>query len=78
MGLFTRDSKAKKEPAEFNNASDLKDTSDVYVEKTAVQDHNVEAGDYSGAVAKTDPEEMKLVRKLDIRIMTILWAMYFL
>lgn len=37
-----------------------------------------EKGDYSGAVAKTDPAEIKLVRKLDIRIMTILWAMYFL
>ncbi|KAH7081213.1 major facilitator superfamily domain-containing protein [Paraphoma chrysanthemicola] len=39
---------------------------------------DAEAGDYSGAVAKTDPEEMKLVKKLDIRIMSILWAMYFL
>jgi hypothetical protein len=26
-------------------------------------------GDYSGAVAKTDPAEVKLVRKLDIWIM---------
>lgn len=26
-------------------------------------------GDYSGAVAKTDPEEIKLVRKLDLWIM---------
>jgi hypothetical protein len=35
-------------------------------------------GDYSGAVAKTSAEEIKLVRKLDLRIMSILWAMYFL
>jgi hypothetical protein len=35
-------------------------------------------GDYSGAVKKTSAEEIKLVRKLDWRIMTILWAMYFL
>lgn len=35
-------------------------------------------GDYSGAVKKTDPEEIALVRKLDFRIMPILWAMYFL
>jgi len=35
-------------------------------------------GDYSGAVAKTSAEEIRLVRKLDWRIMTILWAMYFL
>jgi hypothetical protein len=26
-------------------------------------------GDYAGAVAKTDPVEIKLVRKLDYRIM---------
>jgi hypothetical protein len=35
-------------------------------------------GDYSGATAKTDPREIKLVRKLDMRIMPIMWAMYFL
>ncbi|KAL4940620.1 hypothetical protein BDV06DRAFT_230211 [Aspergillus oleicola] len=35
-------------------------------------------GDYSGAVAKTDPREIKLVRKLDMRMMPIVWAMYFL
>lgn len=29
-------------------------------------DHN---RDYAGAVGKTDPEEIRLVRKLDIRIM---------
>lgn len=35
-------------------------------------------GDYSGAVAKTDEVEIRLVRKLDYRIMPTLWAMYFL
>lgn len=35
-------------------------------------------GDYSGAVAKTDPREIQLVRKLDMRMMPIVWAMYFL
>lgn len=35
-------------------------------------------GDYSGAVKKTDPKEIALVRKLDFRIMPILWAMYFM
>jgi hypothetical protein len=29
----------------------------------------LEKGDYSGAVAKSDPAEIALVRKLDIRIM---------
>ena len=37
-----------------------------------------EDGDYSGAVAKTDQKEIALVRKLDLRIMPTLWAMYFL
>ena len=35
-------------------------------------------GDYSGAAAKTDQREIALVRKLDLRIMPTLWAMYFL
>jgi hypothetical protein len=34
--------------------------------------------DYSGAVKKTDQAEIRLVRKLDFRIMPTLWAMYFL
>ncbi|CAN9473030.1 unnamed protein product [Alternaria alternata] len=34
--------------------------------------------DYSGATAKTSPEEKKLVRKLDIWIMPMLWLMYWL
>lgn len=38
----------------------------------------VEAGDYSGAVAKTDPAEIALVRRLDSRIMPALFCMYFL
>jgi hypothetical protein len=37
-----------------------------------------EKGDYSGATAKTDAREIALVRKLDMRIMPIMWAMYFL
>jgi hypothetical protein len=34
------------------------------------------AGDYSGAQAKTDPEEIKLVKRLDWFIMPMLWMMY--
>ncbi|KAH7001226.1 major facilitator superfamily domain-containing protein [Ilyonectria destructans] len=37
-----------------------------------------EEADYAGAVKKTSPEEIRLVRKLDFRIMPTLWAMYFL
>ena len=39
---------------------------------------NENHGDYSGAVAKTDPKEIALVRKLDMRIMPALFCMYFL
>lgn len=35
-------------------------------------------GDYSGAVAKSYPREIALVRKLDMRIMPTLWCMYFM
>ena len=35
-------------------------------------------GDYSGAVAKTDADEIALCRKLDRRILPVLWVMYFL
>lgn len=34
--------------------------------------------DYSGASKKTDPDEIRLVRKLDLYILPILWAMYYL
>jgi hypothetical protein len=34
--------------------------------------------DYSGATSKTNAVEIRLVRKLDMRIMPILWMMYFL
>lgn len=34
--------------------------------------------DYAGAAAKTDPAEIKLVRKLDTRILPTLFVMYFL
>lgn len=34
--------------------------------------------DYAGAQAKTDPAEIRLVRKQDLRIMPVLWFMYFL
>jgi len=37
-----------------------------------------EGADYSGAVEKTDPAEIRLVKKLDWRIMPTLWVMYFL
>lgn len=35
-------------------------------------------GDYSGAVSKSNAAEIALCRKLDRRILPILWAMYYL
>lgn len=60
-----------KHEADFTNMSvtDHVEKSGVLVDPEA---------DYSGAVKKTDQAEIRLVRKLDFRIMPILWAMYFL
>jgi hypothetical protein len=43
-----------------------------------IKPSEVLGGDYSGAVAKSDPLEIALVRKLDLRIMPTLFCMYFL
>lgn len=42
------------------------------------EDVNNHHHDYAGAQAKTDPAEILLVRKQDLRIMPVLWFMYFL
>lgn len=47
-------------------------------EKDLVQKDTPEGADYTGAVAKTDPAEIALVRKLDMRVMPALFVMYFL
>ncbi|EAT90622.2 hypothetical protein SNOG_02410 [Parastagonospora nodorum SN15] len=51
---------------------------DIASEKDLKADRPVDGADYSGAVAKTDPAEIALVRKLDFRIMPALFCMYFL
>ena len=48
------------------------------MEKKAADVEHTSGADYSGAVAKSSPEEIALVKKLDYRIMPTLWAMYFL
>jgi MFS family permease len=47
-------------------------------EKKVTDVEHTPGADYSGAVAKSSPEEIALVKKLDYRIMPTLWAMYFL
>lgn len=51
------------------------DQQEYAVEEKAATDVNV---DYSGAHKKTDPAEIKLVKKLDWFIMPTLWSMYWL
>jgi hypothetical protein len=64
--------------------SDLEKNSSLHVDDIASSDKDLKVdgpaagADYSGAVAKTDPAEIALVRKLDYRIMPALFCMYFL
>ena len=51
---------------------------ETFSEKGSKNDVEAKGADYSGAVEKTDPKEINLVRKLDWRIMPLLWCMYFL
>ncbi|TFL04208.1 pantothenate transporter liz1 [Pterulicium gracile] len=48
---------------------------DEHIEDSKKRNGNV---DYSGAANKTDPKEIALVKKLDWRIMPMLWSMYWL
>ncbi|WQF82548.1 Putative major facilitator superfamily, MFS transporter superfamily [Colletotrichum destructivum] len=63
-----------------NSGPDSKHGGPLEVEHSEKSDKGeaIISGDYSGAEEKTDPVEIALVRKLDRRIMPILWAMYFL
>lgn len=74
MAIFSKTSKAPSAPV-----LDSKETGNSHVEDVdSIHADEKVQGDYSGATAKVDPVEIKLVRKLDFRIMPILWAMYFL
>lgn len=61
-------------------SDDKKNIAPAHIEQVDVLKDTVlgEDFDYSGAVSKSDPKEIALVRKLDFRIMPTLWAMYFL
>lgn len=62
-------------PADSGNTKESGGTQIEYANSLKLAD---EKGDYSGATAKTDAREIALVRKLDMRIMPIMWAMYFM
>jgi hypothetical protein len=68
---------------------DIKDSQSSSVEKVNMAAHmedpeipkkeqQHQITDYAGGVEKSDPLEISLVRKLDMRIMPTLWAMYFM
>lgn len=65
--LERRDSIIKPEDAQLENFAEL-DGDNVKGDRV----------DYSGFAKKSDPVEIKLVRKMDIRIMLSLWSMYWL
>jgi hypothetical protein len=71
-------------PSTDNYRSDLEKDMPLQVddveafEKESKANLPANGADYSGAVAKTDPEEIALVRKLDTRIMPALFCLYFL
>lgn len=57
------------------------ETDKIYVtrcENVLTEEGKMVAVDYSGAHAKVDPTEIRLVRKLDLWIMPMLWSMYWL
>ncbi|KAM5432485.1 hypothetical protein McanMca71_004359 [Microsporum canis] len=60
-------------PIEVDNQVERTTTEDKTDEKIPAQDR-----DYAGAVTNLSPEEIRLVRKLDWRIMPMLTFMYFL
>ncbi|WDK10906.1 major facilitator superfamily transporter [Colletotrichum graminicola] len=73
------DSFAAEQPA--RSAPDIEKQQALHQEQSHVLDDEKKpsaAVDYSGAAAKTDPAEIKLVRKLDLWIMPTLWLMYWL
>ena len=71
-------------PSADNHRTDLEKDMPLQVddveafEKDSKVNLPVDGADYTGAIAKTDPEEIALVRKLDRRIMPALFCMYFL
>ncbi|KAL5345470.1 hypothetical protein ACLOAV_009843 [Pseudogymnoascus australis] len=61
--------------------TNIKDSSKIaieHVDQTEEVNEKDTNRDYAGAAAKTDPAEIKLVRKLDYRILPTLFVMYFL
>lgn len=54
---------------------DIEKQNSAHQEEVFDKPENQQQGDYSGAIAKSSPEEIKLVRKLDLFLMPTLWIM---
>lgn len=67
-----------------SNQQDMEKNLALQVDDVATSEKDLKAqeassdADYTGAVAKTDPAEIALVKKLDRRVMPALFCMYFL
>jgi hypothetical protein len=68
----------------FNRHEDTEKNVPLQIDDVATSEKDLKAqtaldgADYTGAIAKTDPAEIALVRKLDMRVMPALFCMYFL
>ena len=73
---MSSEKRAASDKAASEQHETIQETGDAGLKDVDVeQSHQV---DYTGATKKTDPKELALVKKLDYRIMPILWAMYFM
>jgi hypothetical protein len=61
-------------PGKDPNSAEFKEMEVASESDTPTQ----QQGDYSGAIAKTDADEIALCKKLDRRVLPVLWAMYYL
>lgn len=61
-----------------NNTAEAEKPEVVRCENALTEEEKVAAVDYAGAHKKTDPAEIRLVKKLDLWIMPVLWSMYWL
>ncbi|EMR67216.1 putative vitamin h transporter protein [Eutypa lata UCREL1] len=63
---------------ELHQVESLAENGSIAIKESDLEKSAAPGADYSGAIKKTDPKEIALVKKLDFRIMPILWAMYFM
>lgn len=66
-----------------HRSADIEKNTSLHIDDVASSEKDLKTeappgADYAGAVAKSDPAEIALVRKLDYRIMPSLFCMYFL